>query len=95
MTEPFTFTSPERAMTLFLYVINHLQVDDHGLVGGHDLSDLNAAAFLCRAVKTIAIAPRDVLDVLMFNLADATEALLLTAVLPGNGDEVANTSLSA
>jgi hypothetical protein len=63
-----------------------LKVDDDGLTPGHDLGDLNAVAFMCRMIKTLAIAPRDPRDILLFELADATEALLVTEVLPPEGD---------
>ena len=82
------FTDPERAIELFLFFADRLRVDDDGLAPPHDEGELNAVAFLCLAVKTLAIVPRNPLDVLLFELADATEALLVTAVLPPNGDVV-------
>ena len=63
-------------------------MDDGGLASGHAIGDLNAAAFLCRAVKALAIVPRDVQDILLFELADATEDLLTTAVLAPESDVV-------
>jgi len=82
----FDVPTEERIVALFNYCIGQLRVDDDGLAPGHDEADLNTCAFLSRAVKAIAIAPRDVHDVLLFELADATEDLLTTAVLPAEGD---------
>ena len=78
--------TPERCIELFLYCIGQLRVDDDGLVPGHDMADLNACALLCTMVKALAIVPRDVQDILLFELADATEALIVTAVMPPEGD---------
>jgi hypothetical protein len=82
----FSFTPIERTTELFLYCLDRLRVDDDGLAPGNDMGDLNAAAFLCHMVKALAIAPRDVQDILLFELADATESLLMTAVMPADGD---------
>lgn len=82
------FPTPERTVELFLYCVGMLRVDDDGLLPGHDVADLNACAFMSLAVKALAIAPRDVQDVLLFELADATEALIVTAVMPPEGDVV-------
>ena len=76
----------ERFVELFLYCVGLLRVDDDGLLPGHDMADLNACALLCTMVKALAIVPRDVQDILLFELADATEALIVTAVLPPEGD---------
>ena len=73
---------------LFLYCVGRLRVHDDGLAPPHDVSELNAASFMCTMVKTLAIVPRDVLDVLLFELAAATENLITTAVLPPEGDVV-------
>jgi hypothetical protein len=88
MTEAWEFPTPERTVELFLYCIGQLRVDDHGLLPGHDMADLNACAQLCTIVKALAIVPRDVQDVLLFELADATEALIVTEVLAPEGDVV-------
>ena len=88
MSEVVEFPTPERTIELFLYSVGLLQVDDDGLLPVHDLSDLEACAFLCRAVKALAIVPRDVQDILLFELADATEDLLTTAVLAPESDVV-------
>jgi len=82
----FRFTNPERIVELFLYCIGELKTQDDGLAPGHDEAELETCAFLSRAVKALAIVPRDVHDVLLFELADATEALIVTAVLPAEGD---------
>jgi hypothetical protein len=82
------FTEPDRAVELFLFCVGQLRVDDDGLLPPHDVGELNAAAFMCRMVKALAIVPRDVQDVLLFELADATESLITTAVLPPEGDVV-------
>jgi hypothetical protein len=82
----FHFTPVERLPELFMYCLDQLRVNDDGLAPGHDEAELETCAFLSRAVKAIAIAPRDVQDVLLFELADATEALIVTAVLPPEGD---------
>lgn len=85
----FHFTPVERTTELFLYCIGRLQLDDDGLAPGkNDIADLNAAALLCRMVKSLAIVPRDVLDIFLFELADASEALITTAVMPADGDVV-------
>jgi hypothetical protein len=76
----------ERIVELFLYCIDQLRVDDDGLAPGHDEAELETCAFLSRAVKALGIAPRDVHDVLLFQLASATEDLIVTAVLPSDGD---------
>lgn len=86
MTEVWEFPTAERTVELFLYCIDLLRVDDDGLAPENDLSDLNACALLCHMVKALTISPRDVLDVLLFDLADATEALIVTAVVPPDGD---------
>jgi hypothetical protein len=78
----------DRMTELFLYVVSQLEVDDDGLAAGQDLADLNAAAFACHAVKAITIAPENVEDMLIFDLADATEALIVTAAEPAEGDVV-------
>jgi hypothetical protein len=78
----------ERTVALFNYCIGQLRVDDDGLAEGHDMADLDACALLCRMMKALAIVPRDVHDVLLFELADATEDLLTTAVVPAEGDVV-------
>jgi hypothetical protein len=82
------FTEPERAVALFLHFVDRLRVDDDGLAPPHDVSELNACAFMCTMVKALAIVPRDPLDVLLFELAAASEALITTAVLPPEGDVV-------
>ena len=81
LPEP-AWMNEERIVELFLYCLGNLKVGDDGLAPGHDIGDLNACAFLCHAIKSLAIAPRDVQDILLFELADATEALIVTAVLP-------------
>jgi hypothetical protein len=88
MTAGFQFTTPERAVELFHYCIGQLKTQDDGLAPGHDEADLETCAFLCRMVKALAIVPRDVHDLALFELADATEALIVTAVLPPEGDVV-------
>jgi hypothetical protein len=84
----FQFVEPDRVVELFLHCVGQLRVDDDGLASGHDVAELNAVAYLCLMMKTLAIVPRDPLDILLFELADATEALITTAVLPPNGDVV-------
>lgn len=86
--QQFHFTDPDRVVALFLYCVGLLRVDDDGLTPPHDEAELEAAAFMCKMVKTLAIAPRDPLDVLLFELAAATENLIVTAVLPPEGDVV-------
>jgi hypothetical protein len=82
------FTDPDRTIELFLHFVGILRVDDDSLASGHDMAELNACAFMCLMMKTLAIVPRDVQDVLLFELADATEDLITTAVLPPKGDVV-------
>jgi hypothetical protein len=82
----FDVPTEERTVALFLYCVGQLRVDDDGLAEGHDMADLDACALLCRMMKALAIVPRDVHDVLLFELADATEALIVTEVLPPEGD---------
>jgi len=88
MTFEFTPVTPERTVELFLYCVGILRVNDEGLAAGHDMSDLNAAAFLSHMMKALAIVPRDVHDVVLFELADATEALLVSSVVPTDSDVV-------
>jgi hypothetical protein len=78
----------DRMTELFLYVVSQLEVDDDGLAPGQDLEDLNAAAFACMAMKAIAVSPDHVEDILLFDLADATEALIVTAAEPAESDVV-------
>ena len=76
------FMTAERAVELFLFGIGELRVNDDGLLPGHDIADdLEPVAFLCRMVKALTIVPRGVQDIFLFELADATEELLTTAVL--------------
>ena len=86
LSEP-AWMNEERIVELFLFCLGNLKVDDDGLAPGqNDVGDLNAAAFLCHAIKSLAIAPRDVRDVLLFELADSTESLIATAVMAPEGD---------
>jgi hypothetical protein len=86
MNGEFQFPTPERTVELFLYAIGQLTVDDDGLAPGNEMADLNAIALLSHVVKALAISPRDIADVLLFELADATEALIVTELLPPEGD---------
>src|ERR1700747_1119355 len=81
------FFEPDRYIEIFCHSLSKLRVDvdNDGLASGHDMADLNAIAMMCRGAKMIASAGRDVHDVLLAHLADATEALLMTAVIPSDG----------
>jgi hypothetical protein len=87
----FNFTAIDRgqAIRMFQHSLTKLRTDDDGLLPGHDLADFNAIALLCGVVKIFADAhSATVEDVLLANLADATEALIVTAALPAQGDVV-------
>lgn len=82
--------SPEQrhVTNLFLHGLNKLRTDDDGLQSGHEMDDLNVIAFLCLAIKSFTGACRTVEDILLFQLADATEALLVSSVVPTQSDVV-------
>jgi hypothetical protein len=84
----FTAIDRPRAVNLFLHSLTKLRTDDAGLLPDHDLKDLNTCAMLCGAVRIFADAHSETVeDVLLAHLADATEALLVSAVIP-TGDDV-------
>ena len=85
----YEFPTAERIPELFLYSLTVLPVGDDGL-GPTDLADLEAIAFLARAVKCITIVPNTVADTLLFRLACVSEELLTTAAvdLPDNAEIV-------
>jgi hypothetical protein len=78
------------ANDMFLYVLKLLKVDDNGLCAGHDMDDLNVCAALAGAVKHYSRECETVADILFFQLADATEALLVATVEPTDVDVVTN-----
>jgi hypothetical protein len=86
----FSFTPIDRgqAVAMFMHSLGKLKTDDYGLQSGHDMADLNAIALLCGVVRIFADAHSETVeDVLLAHLADATEALLVSAVIP-TGDDV-------
>jgi hypothetical protein len=84
----FSFSAIDRpkAVDLFMHSLTLLRTDDYALLPGHDEADLNTCAFLCGVVKTFTAAGSTVEDILLYQLADATEGLLVTAVLLGDKD---------
>jgi hypothetical protein len=84
----FNVPAQERTIELFLYCVDGLKTDDDGLTSENDEADLNACAFMCHMMKTLAIVPNDIADIALFRLADETERLLVTAVIPADGDVV-------
>ncbi|MGO9035115.1 hypothetical protein [Mycobacterium sp.] len=84
----FHFTDPDRLVECFLYSLTLLATVDDGLAAGHDLKDLDAVAWLCGLVKLIGSACRTPEDVLLCSLADKTEALLVSELIPVDGDVV-------
>jgi hypothetical protein len=85
----FSFAAIDRdqAIGMFLHSLTKLKTDDDGLLPGHDMADLNAIALLCGAVRIFADAySATVEDMLLAHLADATEALLVSSVVPTDKD---------
>jgi hypothetical protein len=82
MTENQLTEEQRHAVNLFLHSLTLLKTDDDGLLPDHDMADLNTIAFLCGVVRTYAAACRTVEDFLLYQLADATEALLVSSVVP-------------
>ena len=78
----------QRAIDLFLHALSLLKPDTDGLGSGHDLTDLDAAAMLCHVVKGYTRAGHTPEDMLLYQLADATESLLVTAAVPATPDVV-------
>lgn len=87
----FSFSAIDRgqAVDLFLHSLTMIRTSDDGLESGHDLEDLNMCAFLCGVVRIFTDAcAATVEDMLLAHLADATEALLVSAVAPTDDDVV-------
>jgi hypothetical protein len=83
----FAAIDRSRAVDLFLHSLTKLRTDDDGLQSGHDLEDLNTIAFLCGVVRIFADAHSETVeDMLLAHLADATEALLVSSVVPTDND---------
>jgi urease gamma subunit len=78
------------ATKLFLHGLTELKVDDNGLKAGNEMDSLNAVAFLAGVVKHYARECEAVEDILLYQLADATEALLVAAAVPTDVDVVSN-----
>ena len=77
-----------RAVETFLHSLSLLNTDSEGLTPGHHLDDLNMAAMLSLVVKGYTAAADTPEDVLLYQLADATESLLVAAVEPATDDVV-------
>jgi hypothetical protein len=89
MTENDSLSVDQRAaVNLFLHSLTLLRTDDDGLELGHDRADFNAIAFLCGVAKAYVSACRTVEDFLLYQLADATEALIVSSVVPTDNDVV-------
>ena len=73
---------------MFLHGLTKLKTDDDGLQSGHDMADFNTIALLCGVVKTFTAAGSTVEDILLYQLADKTETLLVSAVAPTESDVV-------
>jgi hypothetical protein len=87
----FSFAAIDRpkAIGMFMHSLTKLKMDDDGLLPGHDMADLNACALLCGVIRIFTDAySATVEDVLLAHLADATEALLVSAVVPTDNDVV-------
>jgi hypothetical protein len=82
------FVSPDHYIDVFLHSLTKLRVHDDGLASSHDMADLNAIAMMCLGCRLIAAQGRNIHDVLLAALVDATEALLVTAVMPADSDVV-------
>jgi hypothetical protein len=85
----FSFAAIDRgqAVNLFMHSLTKIRTDDAGLLPDHDLQDLNTIALLCGVVRIFADAHSETVeDVLLAHLADATEALLVSAVVPTDND---------
>jgi hypothetical protein len=81
------FSDDERTLVeCFLHGLSLLDVDDDGLAGGDDMADLDMLARLCVVLKALTARCRSVEDLLLAELVDATEDLLVTAVVPGEPD---------
>ena len=52
------------------------------------MADLNTVAMMCIGIKMIATRGSNVDDVLLASVAEHTERLLMTAVMPAHGDVV-------
>ena len=84
-----TYSDPDDYISTFLWALsNRLVVGDDGLAPGNDLADLNTVAMMCLGTKMIASRGRTVDDVLLASVAEHTERLLMTAVIPAEGDVV-------
>jgi hypothetical protein len=90
MTEATMTAEQRHVINLFLHGLTKLNTDDNGLKPGHDIEDLNVIAFLCLAVKAVTAACRTVEDILLYQLADESEALLVSSVIPTSDDVVGN-----
>jgi hypothetical protein len=87
----FSFTPIDRgqAVAMFMHSLCKLKTDDDGLLPGHEMADLNAIALLCGVVRIFTDAHSETVeDVLLAHLADATEALLVSSVVPTQNDVV-------
>ena len=87
----FAFSALDRgqAVDLFQHSLTKLRTSDDGLESGHDLEDLNMCAFLCGVVRIFTDASAaTVEDMLLARLADCTEQLLVSAVVPTDKDVV-------
>ena len=73
-------------VNVFLHSLTKLHTDDDGLKPGHDMDDLNTIAFLCLAIKALTATCRAVEDFVLYQLADATERLLVDTVVPQGCD---------
>jgi hypothetical protein len=86
----FNFTPVDRpkAIGMFMHGLTKLRTGDDGLLPDHDLADFDTIALLCGVVKTFTAAGHTVEDILLYQLADKTEALLVSAVAPTESDVV-------
>jgi hypothetical protein len=86
-----TYLEPDRYIEVFLHGLTVLPVNDVGLPCDTDKADLNVVAMMCLGVKMITSAALaaesgSVHDMLLWTLADATEALLVTAATGPDAD---------
>ena len=96
MTADLVFYDPNEFVDIFLHSLTKLRVQDGGLAGGHDMGDLNCISMLCAGIKLLGnVAGRNVEDVLLCSLAEHTERLLMTAVIPAEDDDVVKDWLRA